>query len=154
MDVNNLAILLAGGIMAIFLLIVAVAAYFISSLGFMKMFQKAGEAGWKAYIPFYNDYIKYKFSWNTKIFWITIALDVVYGITSSIDFWLMSIISLAAIIASLVLIVKLNIKIAKSFGKGAGWGLLLCIFPFIVSLILGFGDDRYIGNTTQNSNMQ
>ena len=151
---NSMAIILAGGILGIFLIMVSVAAFFISSVGFMKMFQKAGEAGWKAYIPFYNDYIKYKFSWNTKIFWITIALDVVYGITSSMDFFFFFIISLAAIIASLVLIVKLNIKIAKSFGKGAGWGLLLCIFPFIVSLILGFGDDRYIGNTTQNSNMQ
>lgn len=154
MDVNNLAILLAGGIMAIFLLIVAVAAYFISSLGFMKMFQKAGEAGWKAYIPFYSDYIKYKFSWNTKIFWIAIALDIVYGITSNIDFGLMSIVSLAAIIASLVLTIMLNIRVAKSFGKGTGWGVLLCFFPFIVSLILGFGGDQYIGNTTEHSNIQ
>ena len=27
--------------------------FFISAIGYYKMFQKAGEAGWKAFIPFF-----------------------------------------------------------------------------------------------------
>ena len=48
----------------------------------------------------------------------------------------------------LVLDVKLNIRMAKSFGRTKGWGVLLFFFPFIVSLILGYGKAEYIGNTT------
>ena len=43
--------------------------FFISAIGHRKMFQKAGEAGWKAFIPLYNDFVCFKFSWNTKLFW-------------------------------------------------------------------------------------
>ncbi|MBR4972373.1 MAG: hypothetical protein IKY59_05325, partial [Oscillospiraceae bacterium] len=34
-----------------------------------KMFLKAGEAGWKAFIPYYKSFICFKISWATKIFW-------------------------------------------------------------------------------------
>ena len=44
--------------------------------------------------------------------------------------------------------IKLCIRNAKSFGKGAGCGVLMFFFPFIVTLILGFGKAEYIGNTT------
>ena len=55
---------------------------------------------------------------------------------------------LFCMIICLVLAVKLNNRVAKSFGKNKGWGVLLLFFPFPVSLILGYGKAEYIGNTT------
>ena len=54
----------------------------------------------------------------------------------------------ACMIIELVLNIKRDIRVAKSFGKGKGWGVLLFFFPFIISLILGYGKAEYIGNTT------
>ena len=47
-----------------------------------------------------------------------------------------------------VLHIMQSIKLAKSFGKGKLWGALLFFFPYIFTLILGFGKAEYIGNTT------
>ena len=55
-----------------------------------------------------------------------------------------------AAIVAVTIGIKLDIRIAKSFGKSTGWGVLLFFFSFIVSLILGFGKAEYIGNTTEN----
>lgn len=45
-----------------------------------KIFKKAGEPGWKAIIPIYNNYILFKIVWDTKFFWISLGL----GLLSSI----------------------------------------------------------------------
>ena len=58
-------------------------------------------------------------------------------------------ICLVAAIVAVTIGIKLDIRIAKSFGKSTGWGVLLFFFSFIVSLILGFGKSEYIGNTTE-----
>ena len=57
-------------------------------------------------------------------------------------------IAIVCAIIFFVLGMKLDIRVAKSFGKSTGWGVLLFFFPFIMSLILGFGKAKYIGNTT------
>lgn len=43
----------------------------LTIIAFWKIFQKAGEKGWKAIIPFYNQYTEFKIFWSTKWFWIT-----------------------------------------------------------------------------------
>ena len=122
--------------------------FLISAIGHRKMFQKAGEAGWKAFIPLYNDFVCFKFSWNTKLFWpFAISSLMIYFLPGS-DYLVTGILTWICMIVYLVLDVKLNIRMAKSFGRTKGWGVLLFFFPFIVSLILGYGKAEYIGNTT------
>lgn len=43
----------------------------LTIIAFWKIFQKAGEKGWKAIIPFYSQYTEFKIFWNTKWFWAT-----------------------------------------------------------------------------------
>ena len=122
--------------------------FIISAIGYRKMFQKTGEAGWKAFIPFYNDYVCLKFAWNTKLFWLfPVSSLLIYFLPGS-DYLVTGLLTWACMIISLVLNVKLDIRIAKSFGKNKGWGVLLFFFPFVFSLILGYGKVEYIGNTT------
>lgn len=54
--------------------------YILVVAGAWKMFEKAGEAGWKAIIPIYNMYIVYKLCWNTSLFWIWFGISVFAGI--------------------------------------------------------------------------
>ena len=143
---------LGAGVLGALMVIVAiggVAWYFISALGYYKMFQKAGEAGWKAFVPYYKSYICFKFAWNTNVFWPFLATILAVQIGGKYeDSVLVGLIVLAAAIAFLVLGIKLDVRVARSFGKSKIWGVLLFFVPFVVSLILGFGKAEYIGNTT------
>lgn len=123
--------------------------FFISAIGYRKMFMKAGEDGWKAFIPYYKSFICFKISWTNKIFWpFLISLLLVHFLPNTGEL-LMILLNVAAIIVNFVLGIKLDIRVAKAFGKTTGWGVLLFFFPFIVSLILGYGKAEYLGNTTE-----
>ena len=51
----------------------------------------------------------------------------------------------------IVMQVKLQMRVAKSFGKGKLWGLGLFLVPFVTSLILGFGSAEYLGNPEEQT---
>lgn len=136
------------GIVAMTIIVGAILWFFVSAIGYRKMFIKAGERGWKAFIPIYRRFICFRFAWNSKVFWpYFIALILLYILPSDSNF-ILSIICLAIAVVLAVLSIKLDIRIAKSFGKGAGCGVLLFFFPFIVSLVLGFGKATYLGKPT------
>lgn len=125
--------------------------FLVSAVGFCKMFQKAGQAGWKAFIPIYNDFVRFKLAWNTKLFWPFLASGILVYFLPGSDYLITGLLTLACAVVNLVLSLKLDIRIAKSFGKTKGWGVLMLFFPFIISLILGFGKAEYIGNTTNKT---
>jgi hypothetical protein len=90
-------------------------------IGGWKMLVKADRPGWGIIIPFYNTYLLCKVAgrpgWWLILFFIPIVNIVIW------------------------LIVALGI--AENFGHGAGYGVLLWLFPWIMFLVLGFGDDTY-----------
>lgn len=137
------------GIVVTTMLFMNVAWFFISALGYYKMFQKTGEAGWKAFIPYYRTYICYKFAWDPKKFLVYFAASVIAQIVGSVGSIITNLIAIVAGIVVIVFGFKLDIRVAKSFGKSTIWGVALFFVPFVVSLILGFGKSEYIGNTTE-----
>jgi hypothetical protein len=48
-------------------------------------------------------------------------------------------------LVNIVIAFIVYIDFAKSFGKGAGFGIGLILLSFIFFPILGFGDARYLG---------
>ena len=42
--------------------------WLLSAIGSWKVFKKCGEAGWKAFIPFYNKYVRFNLYWDKKYF--------------------------------------------------------------------------------------
>lgn len=121
-----------------------IALYFIGAIGYYKMFQKAGEKGWKAFIPFYNDYIRFRIAWDVKQYWPYLISIIAVELLSWTDNFIVSLILLAAAVVAIVYMAKLAVYTAKAFGKGTGWGVLFLFFPFISSLIVGFGDAQYV----------
>ena len=47
-----------------------------------------------------------------------------------------------------IIAIILLIDLAKSFGKGVGFGIGLLLLPFIFFPILGFGSAKYQGGAT------
>ena len=135
-------ILMFTGILVI-IAAIALARYLMTAIGYSKMYRKAGVAGWKAFIPVYNTYNNYKISWNSKMFFVSIALYILMSVLTNSSVLAIQLVTAAAAIALLVVVIKQNVKMAKLFGKGAGTGIALIFFPGITALILGLGKAEY-----------
>ena len=121
----------------------ALIRYLLTAIGYSKMYRKAGEAGWKAFIPVYNAYTNYKISWTGKFFFLSAALYILMTALSNSTMLSVQLATAAAAIALMVVTIKQNVKMAKLFGKGAGTGIALIFFPGITSLILGLGKAEF-----------
>jgi hypothetical protein len=88
-----------------------------------KVFTKAGRPGWASIIPIYNMYVWCKIVGRPG-WWVILMLiplvNIVIGIIVCID-------------------------LAKSFGKGAGFGIGIALLGIIFLPILGFGSAQYQG---------
>jgi Family of unknown function (DUF5684) len=88
-----------------------------------KIFTKAGQPGWASIIPIYNWYILCKIVGRPG-WWVILLLipfiNFIIGIILCID-------------------------LAKSFGKGVGFGIGLILLGVIFFPILGFGGAQYQG---------
>ncbi|MCE7885116.1 MAG: hypothetical protein DYH08_14885 [Actinobacteria bacterium ATB1] len=89
-----------------------------------KVFDKAGQPGWAAIIPFYNIYIMLR-------------------VIGRPGWWLiLYFIPFANIVVSLIVAMDL----AKSFAKSTVFGVVgLWLFSIIGMLMLAFGDATYVG---------
>jgi hypothetical protein len=91
--------------------------------GMWKVFTKAGQPGWAAIVPIYNIVILLKIV-GRPVWWLVLLL---------IPF------------VNFVILILVSIDMAKSFGKGPGFGIGLWLLSFIFYPILGFGDAQYVG---------
>ncbi len=85
--------------------------------GFWKVFAKAGQPGWAAIVPFYNTYVLCKIAGRPGWWFILLFIPFVNFIVFAI----------------------VAIDVAKSFGRGTGFGVGLWLLGFIFFPILGFG---------------
>jgi hypothetical protein len=109
----------AFGIVALFYLAIIV----VVIAGMWKVFTKAGQPGWAAIVPIYNIVILLKIV-GRPVWWLVLLL---------IPF------------VNFVILILVSIDMAKSFGKGPGFGIGLWLLSFIFYPILGFGDAQYVG---------
>ena len=138
----------AGGLIALYFAAIAamvyiVIRYMVKSIGYCTMYRKAGEAGWKAFIPFLDTYTNYKISWQGKFFFLYAALSIA---SAYLDFFTegpLALVGSAVSIGVIYMAVKQNLNMAKRFGKGAGTTIALILFPGITSLVLGLGKAEF-----------
>lgn len=87
------------------------------------LFTKAGRPGWACLIPFYNTY-------------------VILKITGHSGWWILG---FFVPLLNFVLYIILAIDLARSFGRGTGFGIGILLLSPIFIPILAFGDSRYLG---------
>jgi hypothetical protein len=56
---------------------ICIAYYVLLMVACWKVFEKAGEKGWKAIIPIYNEYITYKIAGIKNWFWWSLLIAFV-----------------------------------------------------------------------------
>ena len=102
-------------------ILIALVVFMIAAM--WKVFEKAGEEGWKSIIPFYNCYILLK-------------------IVGKPGWWL--ILFLIPIVNYVFIIWTYNM-LSKSFGKEEGFTVGLVLLGIVFLPILGFGAAKYLG---------
>jgi len=103
--------------------IIYIAVIIIAIAGMWKAFEKAGQPGWAVIIPIYNIIVLLKIV-GRPVWWIVLYL-----------------IPLVNFVISIIV----SIDLAKSYGKGTGYGVGLLFLPFIFYPMLGFGSAQYVG---------
>lgn len=133
------------GAVAIAMLVVSLLYYVITALGLGRMFRKAGEPAWKAWIPVYNLYILFKLCWTTKMFWIWLVVDFAGVLISKLnsDNLILTLIGIVLGIAAIVIMAKKCGRVARAYGRGTGTAVGLFFLPMIFECILGFGESVY-----------
>lgn len=133
--------------MGAYLVVVLVLAI-VMLIAYWKIFKKAGEPGWKSIIPVYNSYTLYKFTWETKFFWIFLGVSFVAGIISGLlgssSGAGLAVSAIGSLIGCVITIMQLH-KLSKAFGHGVGFTLGLIFLSPIFVLILAFGKSEYQG---------
>jgi len=113
----------AFGAFAVIVWLFGVALGLLAIAGMWKAFRKAGRPGWGAIVPIYN-------------------LFLAPQIGSNAGWWLLAFL---IPIVNVVVAFKVNVDVARAFGRGFGFGVGLTILGFVFWPLLGFGDDAYRG---------
>lgn len=119
--------------------------YVLQAIAYWRIFTKAGEAGWKAIIPFYNSYIQYKLCWETKYFWIAFIGGFIGIFIHQMTGGIISLLGGALYMAASLLGLIGTHKLSTAFGHGFGYTIGLIFLGPIFMLILGFGNSEYRG---------
>jgi len=112
-----------------------------------KAFNKAGEGGWKAIIPIYCSYIKYKLAWMKSWFWYGLLIAVIMWIIAAFVPDQQQLLTDIACAIVWIIYIIVTFKFARKFGWGVFTSILFVLFYPICILILGFGSSKYQGKT-------
>lgn len=86
-----------------------------------KVYAKAGQPGWGAFVPVYNLYLLVKMAgrpgWWTLLFFVPVA--------------------------NFIVAILVSVEVAGNFGKSTLFGVGLALLPAIFYPILGFGSATY-----------
>ena len=119
----------ASGVSAVYA-ILSLAISVLTLVAMWKLFVKAGKAGWKCLIPFYNTYCLYDIAWGNGWLFLLMFVPCV----------------------NVVVGIMMLFKLAKAFGQGTGFGFGLLFLNTIFILILGFGSAEYVGPQVSSKN--
>jgi hypothetical protein len=98
-------------------------------VGMWKTFEKAGQPGWAAIVPFYNLVVMFRIGGQSGWFALSYLLNFIPIIGS---------------LAFFGILVWNHVNISKRFGQGVGFAIGLVLLAPIFWLILGFGSAQYV----------
>lgn len=104
-------------------LVLIVLALIVNLVAYWLIFAKSGKPGWAALIPVYNIYVYLKIV-GRPVWWLLLILVPIVNV--------------------LVYII-VTYDLAKSFGKGIGYTLLMLLVHPVGQLMLAFGKATYTG---------
>ena len=103
--------------------ILSLALAVLGIVAMWKIFEKAGEPGWAAIIPFYNIYVLFEITWGNGWKFLFLLIPI----------------------ANIVFAIITMVKLAKAFGKSGGFAVGLIFLSIIFYCILAFDKSEYLG---------
>ena len=140
-------------------MIISIAICILQIVALWKVFEKAGEAGWKSIIPIYNLYILFKIT-KSKNFGFYLGALIVGSIMVSVgaffstymafgamepSIWV-TVLDIAGIVfmfASIVIQIQMLNRLSHCFNHGTGFTVLLVFLPIIAYCIMAFSSDQF-----------
>lgn len=121
--------------------------YLFLTIAQWKLFKKAGEKGWKAFVPVYSLFVSHHLIGMSHIWFILdmilwvveVVLEFVEGIPPLIEDTFFTIALVLAVIAELLHIMRL----CYCYTKSELFGIGLFVIPPLFSMILAFGKSEY-----------
>ena len=115
-----------GGIAITTIFLVFIAVYAVLIVANWKIYEKAGEKGWKSLIPFYSQYILARISFGNGWLFLLFLIPVVNSIYGIVQ----------------------TVYLCRAFGQEnkAIFIILMIFFPYIMALVLAFGNYSYVGS--------
>lgn len=101
-----------------------------------KIFEKAGEKGWKVFIPFYNAFVYGKIAGGVKLGYALLCVAIVYAFIAFVGIFKpyteaqLKLAICTNLVAFLLLCIVASFLIGARFGRSAGFRILLCL-PYI-----------------------
>ena len=112
-----------------------------------KLFTKAGEKGWKAFIPFYSIFVSHhligmRHIWFILdiVFW---AIEILLEFVNGTPAWIEDTFFYVALILTLISEILHITKLCYCYTKSELFGIGLFLIPPLFSLILGFDKSEY-----------
>lgn len=142
-------------------MIISLALMIVQIVALWKIFEKAGEKGWKSIIPIYNLYILFKMT-KTKGFGLyigtllvgsiligagaTMGVFTLYGYDNSyaVISTIFDIIGIIFLLGAIVLQIKMINRLCLSFGYGTGFTVLAIFVSIVAYPIMAFSSDEFI----------
>jgi hypothetical protein len=94
----------------------------VSIVSFWRIFEKAGDKGWKSLIPLYNTYTLFKVGGYNGWMFLLLLIPIV----------------------NIVILLLLSLRLAERFGKSTVFAVVaLFLFNPIGFWIIGLGDAKY-----------
>lgn len=90
-----------------------------------RIYSKANKPGWAVLIPIYSDIVFFEIA----------------------DMNILKVILLFIPIANVIVFFSSHVRVAKKFGKGAGFGVFMALIPLIGYPVLAFGKSIYNGDS-------
>ena len=144
-------------------IIIDLFVWIFTTVCWWKVFSKASIAGWKAIIPFYNDFLRYKMAGKPNLYWAYLLVSVVKQGLSWISVFVLSanlielivsgnvnetgvemkVIGWILTVVLFLLEIYIGKHIANKFGKSDWFGVGIGALPIVFVAILAFSDAEF-----------
>lgn len=130
--------------------VIALIWYLLVAAGLWKTFEKAGVAGWKSLIPVYRYYLIFDIAWQGNMFWVWLLFVVLGACVMLLPGLIWLYVGYACTIVAGIMTAVLWYNVSLAYGHGFGYFLGLYFLTPIFIMIIGFSQDKYIGNRYRN----
>lgn len=120
------------------IVIVGLITAIIHAICMWRIFNKLGQPGWKALIPFLSRFTLFDTVWGRGMAVVQLIISLLIAPLSGFNIALMSVVAAVFTIVTIVLSVLVTYRMVLALGRHPAWTALGVLCPPIFNLIMAF----------------